>query len=364
MSLEKGSTALTTFRLEDKLPDDALERFAAKRAIKFDETGPEDCIGWVSGRHLLERRIDEETAMLGGAYHLNMRITRRVIPPALLKALVKESEIEYRRTKSTDFVPVSVKKDLTKSVLEKHLKMLPPRLSGIPVAVDRAANLLHVASASARQLDTVLTLFMETFEMEPIKIDFEDIASRVWDTDEPPSRVDFMENPPEESFIPGRDFLTWLWFRSSTGDNKFKTSEGESFEAVVGGPLLLAMVDVGDGPGQGAGELTLKKGVPESSAEAKAALSVGKKLKKSQLVIKSNNANWDGQFNADLFNFTGLKLPATEKGGDEHSIFDERINSMRFLVTAMETMASAFLNSLKSPDWEKELVEIRKWASQ
>jgi len=55
MSFEKGTTALTIYRLPEKLPEDALEMFAAKAAGPYQDTGAEECIGWVSGRHLLER---------------------------------------------------------------------------------------------------------------------------------------------------------------------------------------------------------------------------------------------------------------------------------------------------------------------
>ena len=39
MSFEKGTTALSIFRLPDKLPEDALEIFESRIPCSYDETG-------------------------------------------------------------------------------------------------------------------------------------------------------------------------------------------------------------------------------------------------------------------------------------------------------------------------------------
>jgi hypothetical protein len=359
MSFEKGTIALTIFRLPEKLPENSLELYAAKAAIPYQDTGSEESVGWVSGRHLLERRIDEETSILGGAYHLHMRVTRRVVPATLQNALCREREIAYMRERSTDFVPKNVRKEIKEFVAEKHLKMIPPRLAGIPIAVDRVSNHLFVGSASERMVGMVESLFFDTFDINPIRLDFAELSAKTIGERDIQPKIDFSKDAAEDDFIPGRDFLTWLWYRSNTDQREFSMENGE-FEITLTGPLTLSMVD----PREGAGETVVKKGVPERSAEAESALSVGKKLKKAKLFIADKDRVWEGGFNADTFNFTGLKLPATEKGGDPHSVFEERLGHMRFLTAAMEAMVSEFLGELMSPDWDKRLADIQKWAAE
>jgi hypothetical protein len=205
----------------------------------------------------------------------------------------------------------------------------------------------------------LLTLFYDTFEIDPEKLDFANIASRIPGAEDVTPKVDFSEISSEEDYIPGRDLLTWLWYR---GDNEifdFTAKDGTEFKSVISGPFTLAIVD----PDEGASEAMIKKGAPERSVEAKSALAIGKKLKKAKLTISEKDRVWEGGFSADLFNFTGLKLPATEKGGDADSTFEERMRSLRFLVAALEAIVEKFINELKSDDWDAKLKEIQAWAA-
>ena len=60
MSFDRGPITYRVCTLPDTLPEDMLERFAANAAPALSAIGEEPAWGWVSGRHLLETRIDEE----------------------------------------------------------------------------------------------------------------------------------------------------------------------------------------------------------------------------------------------------------------------------------------------------------------
>ena len=89
MPFDRGTFSLSILKLTGDLPSDALEKLDAMKAGKLDEVKDEQQVGWVSGRHLLERRIDEETAFLGGHIYLNLRTAQRKVPSALLNAEAK-----------------------------------------------------------------------------------------------------------------------------------------------------------------------------------------------------------------------------------------------------------------------------------
>ena len=146
MSFEKGTTALSIFRLSEKLPENALETFSEKAAGAYQDTGSEECVGWVSGRHLLERRIDEETSICGGSYYLNLRITQRKVPPALLAAECKMKELDYMQKNGTDFVPTKAKRDIKSNIEDMRLKQMSPQLAGIPITSppDFYISVLHL----------------------------------------------------------------------------------------------------------------------------------------------------------------------------------------------------------------------------
>ena len=71
-----------------EMPEDAVERFAAKKAGTLDsvssdpEAGPQ--IGWVTGRHLLDNAIDDGSVHCGGWFHVAMRTASRKLPAAVV----------------------------------------------------------------------------------------------------------------------------------------------------------------------------------------------------------------------------------------------------------------------------------------
>ena len=360
MSFEKGTTALTIFRLPEKLPENALEMFEARAACKYQDTGAEEAIGWVSGRHLLERRIDEETAIRGGHYYLNLRITQRKVPPALLNAECRMLELEYMTENGVDFVPVKEKRSIKNNVEEKRLLQMPPQLVGMPFVIDRNTNHLYLGTASTKAVDTFLTFFYDTFSMTPIPVDFDDIMSRHFnETAQNLQCVTFSQDSNEPDFVPGRDFLTWLWYYSEQKGGKASIESGANFEIGIEGPLTLALMD----EASGSGETVVKKGVPQNSAEAKAALSVGKKLKKAKLSICRGEHIWAGTIDTDTLSFSGLSLPDGEEM-DIHSAFEERVNFLDMFRLALDAYVKTFIEHLKSPEWPAEQESIHTWSAE
>ena len=361
MSFEKGTTALSIFRLPEKLPENALELFAMKAAIPYQDTGSEECLGWVSGRHLLERRIDEETAICGGHYYVNLRITQRKVPPVLLAAECRMVELQYMQENGTDFVPAKIKREIKENIQKERIKQMPPSLSGIPMVYDRSSSMLYIGTASNKAIDTFSAFFRDTFGMEPIQVTFEDIMIRQFEeTPDSLPAVNFSENNSENDFMPGRDFFTWLWYFNEKKKGTIKLDTYGSFITGIDGPLFLALVDDTEG---GAGETVVKKGVPQRSAEVKAALLGGKKLKKAKIVFVRGENIWTGMFNADEFTISGLSMPDGEEM-EPHSAFAERVNFLHMFHLALEELVRTYISSVKSDSWEDEQKEIYKWVAE
>lgn len=361
MSFEKGTTALSIFRLQDSMPENTLELFTAKAAKKLDDLQMDEDIGWVSGRHLLERQIDEGTAICGGSYYVHMRIAQRKIPPALLQAECRMNELKYIQENDVDFVPSRVRREIKENIEQTRMRSMPPQIAGIPMVIDRSTNLLYLGTGSTKLIDTFLSFFYDTFQMEPIQINVEDIMmSNFSQTPDALPRVSFSESRKEEDFIPGRDFLTWLWYfsESNTG-GRIELKNYGNVSLFIEGPLTFTLVD----EAEGAGETVVKKGAPTNSAEAKAALEVGKKLKKAKITLAQGENLWNGTFDADKFCFSGLKLPDGEET-ELHSMFEERVNFLNIFQLAMAEYYKTFVNSLQSDNWATEQAEILKWTAE
>jgi hypothetical protein len=169
--------------------------------------------------------------------------------------------------------------------------------------------------------------------------------------------VRFTKNVKGES-NPGRDFLTWLWYYSEEKGGKLGTREFGDFEIMIEGPLTFALSD----EAEGSGETVVRKGNPLRSAEGKAALDVGKKLKKSKFTLARGKEVWAGTIDADLFTFSGLNLPEGEKLDDLGSIFAERINHLHIFSNVIQEYFKVFATSARSDKWAKEEAEIIKWS--
>ena len=171
-------------------------------------------------------------------------------------------------------------------------------------------------------------------------------------------RISFSASTNEEDFIPGRDFLTWLWYFAETTDGKITLDNYGTLNMFIEGPLNFALVD----EASGAGETVVKKGVPQRSAEAKAALAVGKKLKKAKITISQGENMFSFAFDADKFCFSGLSLPDGEEM-EIHSKFEERVNFLNMFKQAIEAYFKTFVESVKSMDWPAEVEKIQQWSA-
>ena len=125
------------------------------------------------------------------------------------------------------------------------------------------------------------------------------------------------------------------------------------------------------GEADGAAENTLKNGnSPLRAAEAKAALSVGKKLKKAKFYLEHEEKVWQGMFDADTFSFSGMKLPEGEEMEPDDRLeermepddrLEERMEYMNTFRLALAAFFKKFVETLLSSDWEFEERKIREW---
>ena len=346
MPFDRGSFSCRVCHLDRPLPKDALERFAAKAAGGLDAVREEPQLGWVSGRHLLETRIDEETAITGGHLHLCLRQAVRKIPPALLRAECRLVELAAQKEAGTSSVNRKERKRIREEVTTRMLPQMPPQLGGTPFVVEAATSRLYLGATSDRQLDAFLGLFSDTLGFDPVPLTAEIAARDLFQVD-PDSlpRLLFAPDRPQnagaEQSPLGRDFLTWLWFlREETGGNLPKSAHGE-FAFELDGPLVFA----GDGPD--AQELVIRKGAPTSSAEAQAALLAGKKLKRAKLTIaRARTEVWSVTVDADKFIFRGLRLPDGE-ALEEHAAFAERIISLHLFQALFYALFERYLGEVR-----------------
>jgi hypothetical protein len=359
MPFERGSFTVTVFKLPGQLPEDLLELFAAKKAGKLDHVKEEPVFGWTSGRTLLETEIDEETAIRGGHICLQLRKAERKIPSALFNAICRREEIAYMRANELDFISSKISREIKAQVQEMHLSKMAPTISGIPIVIDKAAKLLYVGTGSAAQLDNFVAFFLKTTNIEPYQLHPGLMLEEMFQcTERELPEISFAEVQDEQA--PGRDFLTWLWYFSECEGGKISHEQFGDFEIMIEGPLTFAFVS----EARGAAETTLKKGgSPLRAAEAKAALTVGKRLKKAKFTLCRANQIWAGGIDADNFNFSSLTLPEGEEI-DAASVFAERMENLFIFQSIIQEYFRKFAETLRGMDWAETEKKIQKWATE
>ena len=345
MPFDRGTFSFTLFSLRDNLPENAGDVLGTRKACKLDEVTGEPSFGWVTGQHLLDTEIDEGTAWFGSAYYLTLRRAVRKIPASLLNALCRRAEEARMKETGKNFIGSKEKKEIKESTIERNIMKMPPSLSGIPMVIVPSTRHLYLGAASQSQIDLFIEHFYQAFKLEPQQLTPSYMLAEEFNIT-PSTFPPLSPAKPDTTFGEeslGRDFLLYLWYLSETGKT-IDTKEFGEFEVMLEAPLCLT----GDGDDPGAGETTVKKGdSPIRGAEVKAALSVGKKLRKARLTFTRLNQIWTGTFDADHFSFSSFALPEGE-AQERSEVFSERVEFLEIfreiIVAGFRQYANAMLN--------------------
>lgn len=359
MPFDHGSIALTICPLSSPLPEDYLKKLAGASAGRLEDVAEEPEIGWVSGRFLLETEICEATSICGGHLYLNLRKAERKIPSSLLNAICRRDELAYMHANQTFSVPRLEKKRIKEEAVKRNLMKMPPVISGTPVVVDRALNVMYIGTASFAQVDLIVSAFVSQLGVEPVPVTINELMIKLFKEESSAlPDVSFTGNPTGATdSTPGRDFLTWLWYFSELNGGELDVENCGRFQLGIEGPLTFGY----SAEAKGAEESVVKKGCPQLSAEAKAALAVGKKLKKAKIMMARDQDVWTFTFDADKFNFTGLNLPEGEEM-DRESYFAERVEYLHIFHKAIEAYFKKFVEDVTGDTRAAVQEDIKKWA--
>jgi hypothetical protein len=360
MSFESGSLTFRMFYLSQPLPRDYIDRFAARAAPPITTLGSEPIHGWVTGRHLLDRNITQETAHFAGFLRMTLMRAERKIPESLLRAECRMEELARMQAEGRAEIDRRTRSEIRKEISDRLLPTMPPQLKGMALVHLPKSNTVYAEAVSDKQMDALEASVRETlgFGLIPVspiyaaaqrlKIDVRDIAPTSFSPD---CEDDVVGNSV------GQDFLTWLWFYSEARGGMMRVADRGDFGIMIEGPLMFVL------EGQGAHEIVLRRGTPELSVEAKIALLSGKKLRRAKLLLARGQDTWQVTLDADLFTFRGLKLPDTEKL-EPASRFQSRMASLDTFTGTFLDIYDRFLKERTDAKvWEKTRAEIHRWVS-
>ncbi|MBI4773577.1 MAG: hypothetical protein HY788_05245 [Deltaproteobacteria bacterium] len=161
------------------------------------------------------------------------------------------------------------------------------------------------------------------------------------------------------SFL-GREFLTWLWFKSEERNGTVHLPDtGDVFIQ------FQKRIVLESGEGEYA-ETVSCQGFHADLAEGKAALREGKKVREARITLGVGSQEWEFTFKADQFQFQSMKLPKTMPLSEEEQDLEprllERISLVEEPVQAMQRLFEQFLSKRLGSAWiDEELPSLRKW---
>ena len=359
MGFESGSISFRMHYLTGRLPEDAVRRFTKHAAPPLDALGREAVTGWVTGRHLLDRNITDETAYVAGYLRLTLMKAERKIPESLLRAECFMEELAELQARGVQFLKREVRAEIRRTVMERIMPNMPPTLQGIPFVHDNRADLLYVGATAEKQAEAFVVQFGHTTGVTlapatPAAAALKRMQVNVRDLDPTSFSPECEDELASDSL--GQDFLTWLWFHSEARGGLVRLDDGE-YAAAIEGPLLF--VNEGDG----AHEALLRRGTPLVSTEAKTALLSGKKLRCARLTLARGDEMWMCALDAETFTFRGLKLPKGD-AVDPVGRFHERMLALETYREAFLGFFDAFLKERSEPArWKATRKEIHAWVA-
>ena len=298
----------------------------------------------------------------------SLRIDRKSVAPSLLRIRILEAEQKQLAESGQKKLYREQREAIRESVrLELLGKTMPvPSFHEICWSVpDRVLTFCCLSDKVAGELQE---LFRESFSLSlspylPWDSDGAVLHPQGADAGQNSMDVALPSLPPGvDPLTVGREFLTWLWFKSEERNGMIRLPGGDESEVIFVRRLVL---ESGDGE---YAETIVCQGLHADLKEGKEALRQGKKITAARLRMAHDKAEWEFTFKADRFHFQSVKLPsvAESEGGeaDREGQILERIYLIEKAASLIDQLFLTFLDLRLADGWENEQTRMQKWIAQ
>lgn len=329
--------------------------------------------GWGAGDHVLDVQFELEKNIINDVCCFDLRLDQLAIPPDLLRAYTL-IELEGLAAANASGIPSQRQKRearlLARERLEKEARdgrFL--RRKAFPMLWDRGSGELLAGTTSPTALDSLHTLFQQTFERSLEALGAGRQAFRLAEVTGHPRNVDdasptnfvashsgtvaWVADEANRDFL-GNEYLLWLWFHLENVADTVTLEDGS--EAT----LMLARTLTLECPRGQTGKETISSEGPTRLPETKRALQAGKLPRKVGVTVVRNDAQYELTLQAESFAVSGAKLPIPE-GDEERTRREERINQIRHLLETLDLLYATFGRKRWGTEWAKETAKIKKW---
>jgi len=374
MGLLKGTLTFSRYRLPGKQPghfkgdiDGQLKKYAFQESSSGTE---EKSLGWTSLENVLDTKFSYGNYALGAYLVFSLRIDRKTISPALLKIRLLEAERKYLAGSRKQALFQEQRDEIKDRVHLELLKQTPFVPSFYDVCWSPSDNWLIFGSLAPKATEDFETLFQRTFSLPlspfvPWDPGCLDPATAQQVTSLPKGVFLAPQSTPENNQDPsflGREFLTWLWFKSEERDGAVMIPGTGDVQVILARRLILAS---GDGEYS---ESVICQGLHANLREGKAAIREGKKIKEARIKLGVGTDQWELTLKADRFQFQSLKLPAgmamneEEEEEEKEGRILERISLTETALKTIDQLFALFLAKRLAAQWSsEEIPRMKKW---
>jgi hypothetical protein len=372
MGLSKGALTFSRYRLigalPDHFPDFFNERIRKNAFQSVWRTAEEKAAGWTGLEDPLDTEFPYASYAQGRYLIFSLRVDRKSVAPSLLRLRIMEAERKKLGETGQKKLYREQREAIREAVRLELLGRTLPIPSFFEICWSMTENTLIFCSLSDKVFEDLQELFKDSFQLTLCPYMPWDSPSARQDQPGSGMIIKTTEPPPPPAFPPGvdpltigREFLTWLWFKSEERNGRVLIpGAGESEISFIRRLVL----ESGDGE---YAETIVCQGLHADLKEGKEALRQGKKITAARLRIAHDKTEWEFTFKADRFHFQSMKLPTLPEndGGeiDREGQLLERIYLIEKAAGVMDLLFQSFLESRLSSGWEGELSRMQRWIS-
>ncbi|MDD3473740.1 MAG: hypothetical protein PHS86_13245 [Syntrophaceae bacterium] len=176
--------------------------------------------------------------------------------------------------------------------------------------------------------------------------------------------MDFLDILREKAFL-GREFLTWLWFKSDQTGGIIEIPGKKPIQVIFLDRMTLDLSDV-ETP-----QTVSIKGEYSELREGLAALREGKKIEEARISLKGDENEFTMVLKGTWLSFGSFKtpaiLPSDERDADleAEGNFLEKISLVEEGMSLVDDLFKYFVKSRISEAWElAEVPSMKKWAAE
>ena len=363
VGLLKGAVTFSRFMLAGETPSNFTD-FIHQRIRQYafqDLAGKmqEKIVGWTGIENVLDTDFRHASYAWGDYLLFSLRIDRRTVPPSLLKVRALEAEMQYLKETGRKKCDKIAREQIREGLRQDLLSQIQPTPSFYEVCWSVANGRLLFTCLSEKVMQDFQDLFKAAFDLAAVPL-------VPWDRQvmdpETAARIEGLERTTPGAVdlkSLGREFLTWLWFKSEERNGMILVPGVGETEVHFVRRLVL---ESGDGEYS---ESVVCQGMHADLNEGREALRRGKKIREARLQLTRDAATWEFTFKADRFEFQSMKMPVVMEVEDQQDDREgrvlERIYLLETVIRCMDGLFTLFASLRLTDAWREEQARMVRW---